>query len=84
MYECKQCGSCCRNLSGTDIYRELDRGDGICVYLKNNKCTIYYKRPIICRIDDFYSMYLTDIMTKKEYYDKNMKACLYLNEKERF
>ena len=28
MFQCDQCGACCRHLGWSDLYRELDRGDG--------------------------------------------------------
>ena len=54
MFRCNKCGECCRNLQGISIYADLDRGDGICKYLKGNLCSIYNERPLLCRIDDCY------------------------------
>lgn len=34
MFECDKCGSCCKNLKKIGEYFDLDRGDGICKYLK--------------------------------------------------
>lgn len=46
MFECDKCGECCRHLKDILIYAELDRGDGICRYLKGNLCSIYEERPL--------------------------------------
>jgi len=40
MFQCDRCGCCCRNLHKSEIYAELDRGDGVCKYLLGNLCTI--------------------------------------------
>lgn len=74
-FKCDMCGECCRNLKLSEIYSELDDGTGKCRYLVGNKCSIYDNRPIICRIDDAYEVFFKDIMTKKEYYELNYKAC---------
>lgn len=42
MFECDKCGECCRHLKGISIYAELDRGDGICKYLKEI-CAVFMK-----------------------------------------
>ena len=75
MFKCDKCGKCCRNLDLSEIYRELDRGDGVCKYLKDNLCSIYNQRPIICRVDEMYDLYFAAIMTKDEYYKQNYEAC---------
>lgn len=30
MFKCDKCGLCCENLKMSSLYKELDRGDGIC------------------------------------------------------
>ncbi len=75
MYNCKKCGNCCRNLKKSEIYKKLDRGDGTCVFLENNLCSIYEKRPLICQIDKFYELYLSDKLDISEYYKLNNLAC---------
>lgn len=82
MFDCSKCGLCCRNLKGVAIYSDLDRGDGVCKYLKENLCSIYEDRPIFCRIDQCYDLYFKDIYTKKEYYHLNMKVCDNLKKRE--
>lgn len=47
MFRCSACGECCRHLDKSEIYKSLDRGDGVCKYLSGNICTIYKDRPPI-------------------------------------
>lgn len=82
MFDCKACGTCCRNLDKNEIYKDLDRGDGSCIYLKNNRCTIYENRPLLCRIDESYEEIFYKIMTRDEYYKLNKEACKRLNKEE--
>lgn len=83
MYPCEHCGTCCRNLKKSDIYADLDRGDGICRYLVGNDCSIYESRPLLCRIDESYDMFFSENMSKETYYELNKKACKMLKDKEK-
>ena len=56
------------------LYSDLDRGDGVCNYLEGNLCSIYDKRPDLCRVDDCYEKYFSDLYTKDEYYKLNYEA----------
>ncbi len=42
MFQCDCCGLCCMNLKMSELYSDLDRGDGICRYLDvaSKLCTI--------------------------------------------
>lgn len=53
MFYCDCCGLCCMNLSKSEIYSDLDRGDGICKYfdMDSKLCTIYEERPEKCNVD---------------------------------
>ena len=42
---------------------------------------IYEKRPIKCRVDDFYDMYLKHTISKEDYYKMNYDACKLLKNK---
>lgn len=75
MFKCDCCGECCRNLDKSDLYSELDRGDGTCIYLDGNKCSIYNKRPLLCRIDECYELYFKEQYSIEEYYELNYKIC---------
>ena len=75
MFKCNKCGICCRNLDKSDLYKQLDRGDGVCKYLNKNLCSIYQERPLICRIDESYEAYFSEVYSKEEYYKLNYEAC---------
>ena len=75
MFKCDKCGECCRNLKMSDVYADLDRGDGICKYLDGNLCSIYKNRPVKCRIDDGYYEFFKDSITIEEFYEANYKMC---------
>ncbi len=81
MFECSKCGLCCRMVNKSEIYAELDRGDGVCRYLKDNLCSIYESRPLICRVDESYDAFFKDIYTRKEFYEMNYKACEFIKNK---
>ena len=77
MFACDCCGQCCQNLHKSELYKDLDRGDGICKFFceNTNLCTIYEQRPIICNIDKMYKSYFKDFMTKEKYYQMNRSVC---------
>lgn len=75
MFKCEHCGCCCRNLDKNSIYAYLDRGDGICKYLTGNNCSIYQHRPILCRVDESYEKFFSQLMSKQDYYRINKQAC---------
>lgn len=75
MFRCDQCGECCRHLALSPLYRELDRGDGICKFLKGNLCSIYESRPLICRVDESYDAFFRGKMSRAEYDRLNYEAC---------
>ena len=80
MFQCDMCGKCCRNLYRSPLYRELDRGDGVCRYLEGNRCSIYVNRPLLCRVDESYDVFFKDIMTREMYYRMNYMMCKQLKE----
>ena len=53
-FECNQCGECCKQLKKFPQMADYDRGDGVCKYLFDNKCSIYNQRPNICRGEYLY------------------------------
>jgi hypothetical protein len=69
------CGECCRHLNNSDLYKELDRGDGVCRFLRGNKCSIYKDRPLLCRVDESYEKLFVGKVSKEEYYRLNYEAC---------
>ncbi|MCD3245451.1 YkgJ family cysteine cluster protein [Clostridium botulinum C] len=81
MFICDKCGECCRNLDKSPIYEELHNGDGICKYLNGNLCSIYEKRPLLCRVDESYSAFFKNIISINEYYKINYRYCIKLKNK---
>ena len=78
---CYTCGACCLEAGGK--FGLPDRGDGACGNLgENNECLIYEDRPDICRVDKFYKNF-EDLITKKQFYIENTKACHYLIDKHK-
>ena len=75
MFECDCCGECCKHLDSSQLYAELDDGNGVCIYLSGNLCTIYDERPLICRIDESYELFFADLMEKETFYNLNKKVC---------
>ena len=58
-----------------ELLRGLDRGDGQCRYLEGRLCTIYDERPDICNVDKMYDRFFRDLMSNKEYYQRNLEGC---------
>lgn len=82
MFKCDKCGTCCRNLDKSELYSDLDRGDGICKYLSGNLCSIYNFRPLLCRVDESYNNYFINVMSRIEFYKLNYNACKELQKQE--
>lgn len=83
MFQCDKCGLCCRSLSGIDLFKDLDRGDGICIHFdeKTNLCKIYDSRPLFCRVDECYVQFFSTVMTREEYENENYTACIELKHR---
>ena len=62
MFECNQCGLCCRNIDKIPQLKDFHNGNGICKYLHDNKCSIYDK-------------YFKNQYTRVEFYDLNKMVC---------
>lgn len=77
MFKCNKCGLCCTQLSGSSIYSELDRGDGVCKFFdeETRLCTIYQSRPLLCNVEQTYKEYFKDKLSQEEYYRLNYEAC---------
>lgn len=83
MFKCDQCGDCCRSLYQSHLYAELDCGDGMCIYLEGNLCGIYEDRPLLCRVDECYTVFYQDLMSIEEYYRFNYESCKILKQMRR-
>ena len=70
-------------LSLSDLYSDLDRGDGICRYfdLDTKLCSIYEQRPVKCNIDRMYHLFFESKMSKEQYYELNYVACAELKRR---
>ncbi len=79
-FKCDKCGECCRNLGLSDLYGDLDSGNGVCRYLIGNLCSIYENRPLKCRVEESYCFF-EEVMSKEEYYAKNYEVCAGLKQK---
>lgn len=79
MFYCSQCGICCRNLPKIPPFKEFHDGDGICKYLSENKCSIYEKRPSLCRVDESYHLF-EHIISYQEYLEVNYISCKILQK----
>ncbi len=77
MFHCDKCGLCCKTVSMSEVYKDLDRGDGTCRFYNDETrlCNIYVERPLRCRIEECYPVFFADMMTKEEYYEMNYAAC---------
>lgn len=82
MFFCRKCGNCCRHLEQSALYKELNRGDGVCKYLSGDLCSIYERRPLLCRVDESYDKLFYRSYSKEDYYTLNYEACEKLARKE--
>lgn len=82
IFQCEQCGECCRNIGVLNFMPELDDGKGTCKYLDGNRCSIYQNRPILCRVDECYDRYYRDICSQDEFYQMNYQVCKMLKSKK--
>lgn len=73
------------NLKSSDLYKDLDRGDGVCMYFDSTAklCTIYENLPLKCNIDQFYEHFFKNTISKEEYYQLNYNSCKQLKQKEK-
>ncbi len=76
-FTCDMCGLCCQRVGLSDIYKHLDRGDGVCRYYEDetHKCSIYDRRPIICNVETFYEKYMKTKMSKDDFFELNYAVC---------
>lgn len=77
MFPCERCGCCCKQVGRIKFAEHLALKDGSCKYLdkKSNLCKIYVDRPIFCRVDDFYDNFLSNEMTREDFYRRNKFNC---------
>lgn len=84
-FECDRCGCCCMQLDLSELYRDLDRGDGVCKYLdmRTKLCSIYDERPVKCNVEQMYYLFFEEIMSKERFYEINHSACMELKQRRK-
>ena len=84
MFICERCGLCCKAVSRSDLYKHLDRGDGVCIYFDSASklCSIYDDRPLICNVEKMYDAHFFKIMSYDEYLKINKEACEILRKED--
>ena len=77
MFNCSKCGICCQHINTP----EIESINGVCInYDKETKlCKIYETRPLICRVDEGYSLFEKEL-SKDDYYKENYAACMRLRK----
>ena len=81
MFNCTQCGLCCKYVGKFPFMKNYARLDGSCKYLgENNLCSIYDKRPDICNVDKIYERYFANKMSIDEWHKFNEEQCKKIKE----
>ena len=81
-FPCTRCGLCCQHIANIPQLANYHNGDGICKYYDAPRgCTIYDRRPDICRIDEGYAKFFSAAMTLSEYYAANAAVCNRMQER---
>lgn len=83
-FPCERCGICCRNIGNAPFAKDMVLPNGICKHLdeETNLCRIYSTRPVFCNVDSFYDKYLSQKMTREEFYRQNKQACRKFQRRE--
>ena len=81
-FPCTACGQCCCRVHLSEQTQFLDRGDGICRHFdeQTNLCTIYETRPLVCRVEDYYKVYLDEQLEWSEFVEVNLAVCKLLQQ----
>lgn len=76
-FPCTKCGLCCQRVNFSEETKFLDRGDGTCRHydMVNKSCTIYERRPDICRVDRMYILRYASDYTWEEFSKLNLQVC---------
>ena len=72
---CTGCSLCCRMVSLNPDFTEPIDENGVCVHLKDNKCSIYEDRPLLCRVDEMYEELKDNFASKEDYIKTTIKVC---------
>lgn len=80
-YPCSGCGCCCKKADiAIERYKILEPDyvfpykikSGVCSKLKDNKCSVYDERPILCNVDKLAEKYNIEL---NWFYSANIDAC---------
>lgn len=84
MYPCKRCGACCCLVGNNPWGKKMARPSGVCKWLdeQTNLCKIYAKRPLICRVDQYYEQFLSDEISREEFYQLNLEQCKLIQKRK--
>ncbi|PVY92404.1 hypothetical protein C8C95_3274 [Acidovorax sp. 99] len=76
-FPCNGCGKCCRQVDRSPETSWLDRGDSICRHFDeaNNMCLIYTDRPLVCRVEEYYSQNLSHLFEWDDFVKINSEVC---------
>ncbi len=77
-FHCVSCGECCRYIDIIEGLKDLHI-NGVCKFLVDDKCSIYDKRPSLCRYDAVYEMF-KDKISLKAYDEMVMHYCQQLQD----
>lgn len=77
--DCKDCKAYCCRVIGK-LVPELNDGSGSCLFLKDNKCSIYENRPIVCNTDRLWEKYYSSKYSKEEWIELNKQSCKALKD----
>lgn len=80
-FNCSRCGECCGHIDKVPQLAQFDIGNGTCIHLHDNLCSIYLSRPEVCRVDTMYEKYYSNQYTRDEFYRLNEDACTQLKAK---
>lgn len=82
-FPCNGCGLCCEQVHRSPETAFLDGGNGSCRNFDaaSRHCTIYAKRPDICRVDQQYVLRFHAQCTWDEFVAINTRACRQLAER---
>ncbi len=79
VFQCNQCGECCRHINIVPQLSSFVGKDGVCIHLKGNLCDIYEDRPDICNYTKAYHKYFYHL-SPEEYHRIIVKNCIKIQE----
>ena len=81
-FACSRCGACCRSVSLSASTAWLANEANVCRYLDTSTemCTIYDRRPDICRVDLQYQLHYKNDYSWTEFLDVNHECCKILQK----